>query len=84
VSGGIAPLAHQSQARMRLPPTDPHGISVVAYEVGRQAQMGAMLAVFKVITFSMFSWCRWFSCSNAAPPGGLGRWPTPPGNSGNI
>jgi hypothetical protein len=25
---------------------------VVAYEVGRQAQMGAMLAVFKVITFS--------------------------------
>jgi len=52
VSGGIAPLAHQSQARMRLPPTDPRGLAVVAYEVGRQAQMGAMLAVFKVITFS--------------------------------
>jgi DHA2 family multidrug resistance protein len=38
--------------RLHLSPTDPRGLAVVAYEVGRQAQMGAMLAVFKVITFS--------------------------------
>jgi DHA2 family multidrug resistance protein len=38
--------------RMQLAPTDPRGLAVVAYEVGRQAQMGAMLAVFKVITYS--------------------------------
>ena len=33
-------------------PTDPRGLAVVAREVGRQAQMGAMLDVFKLITFS--------------------------------
>jgi len=38
--------------RMHLSPTDPRGLAVVAYEVGRQAQMGAMLDVFKVITYS--------------------------------
>jgi DHA2 family multidrug resistance protein len=38
--------------RMRLPPNDPRGLAVVAYQVGQQAQMGAMLAVFKLITFS--------------------------------
>lgn len=38
--------------RMHLPPSDPRGLAVVAHEVGRQAQMGAMLAVFKVITWS--------------------------------
>ncbi len=37
---------------MHLSPTDPRGLAVVANEVGRQAQMGAMLDVFKVITFS--------------------------------
>ena len=35
-----------------LAPTDPRGLAVVAREVGRQAQMGAMLDVFKVITWS--------------------------------
>ena len=38
--------------RMHLSPTDPRGLAVVAHEVGRQAQMGAMLDVFKVITCS--------------------------------
>jgi MFS transporter, DHA2 family, multidrug resistance protein len=38
--------------RMGLPPTDPRGLAVVAREVGRQAQMGAMLDVFKLITLS--------------------------------
>ena len=54
--GGFVSRYHEAlveyMARMRLPPTDPRGLAVVAYEVGRQAQMGAMLAVFKVITFS--------------------------------
>ena len=38
--------------RLHLPPTDPRGLAVVAREVGRQAQMGAMLDVFKLITWS--------------------------------
>jgi DHA2 family multidrug resistance protein len=38
--------------RLHLAPTDPRGLAVVAREVGRQAQMGAMLDVFKLITFS--------------------------------
>jgi DHA2 family multidrug resistance protein len=38
--------------RLGLAPTDPRGLAVVAMEVGKQAQMGAMLAVFKVITWS--------------------------------
>jgi DHA2 family multidrug resistance protein len=39
-------------ARLHLPPTDRRGLAVVAREVGRQAQMGAMLDVFKLITLS--------------------------------
>jgi len=38
--------------RMGLSSTDPRGLAVVAREVGRQAQMGAMLDVFKLITWS--------------------------------
>src|SRR6185369_7925126 len=38
--------------RLHLAPTDPRGLAVVARVVGQQAQMGAMLAVFKVITLS--------------------------------
>ena len=38
--------------RMHLGPTDRRGLAVIAREVGRQAQMGAMLDVFKLITFS--------------------------------
>jgi DHA2 family multidrug resistance protein len=38
--------------RLHLSATDPRGLAVVAREVGRQAQMGAMLDVFKLITFS--------------------------------
>jgi DHA2 family multidrug resistance protein len=38
--------------RMGVPATDPRGLAVVAREVGRQAQMGAMLDVFKLITLS--------------------------------
>jgi MFS transporter, DHA2 family, multidrug resistance protein len=38
--------------RMGLSPNDPRGLAVVAHQVGQQAQMGAMLAVFKVITYS--------------------------------
>jgi len=38
--------------RMHMQPNDPRGLAVVAREVGRQAQMGAMLDVFKLITFS--------------------------------
>ncbi|HEX6396984.1 MAG TPA: DHA2 family efflux MFS transporter permease subunit [Steroidobacteraceae bacterium] len=38
--------------RMGLSATDPRGLAVVAREVGRQAQMGAMLDVFKLITWS--------------------------------
>jgi DHA2 family multidrug resistance protein len=38
--------------RLHLQPTDPRGLAVVAREVGRQAQMGAMLDVFKLITLS--------------------------------
>jgi DHA2 family multidrug resistance protein len=38
--------------RMHLQPTDPRGLAVVAREVGRQAEMGAMLDVFKLITLS--------------------------------
>ena len=38
--------------RLGVAPTDPRGLAVVAREVGRQAQMGAMLDVFWVITYS--------------------------------
>jgi DHA2 family multidrug resistance protein len=37
---------------LHLSPTDPHAIALVAAELGRQAQMGAMLAVFQVTTWS--------------------------------
>jgi DHA2 family multidrug resistance protein len=39
-------------SRLHLQPTDPRGLAVVAREVGRQAQMGAMLDAFHVITWS--------------------------------
>jgi hypothetical protein len=38
--------------RMHLSATDPRGLAVIAREVGRQAQMAAMLDVFRLITFS--------------------------------
>jgi DHA2 family multidrug resistance protein len=38
--------------RLGLPPTDPRGLAVVAHQVGLQAQMGAMLDVFKLIAWS--------------------------------
>jgi DHA2 family multidrug resistance protein len=38
--------------RLHMAPTDPRGLAVVARELGRQAQMGAMLDVFKLITWS--------------------------------
>jgi len=54
--GGYVSQYHEAlvtyMRRMHLSPTDPRGLAVVAHEVGRQAQMGAMLAVFKVITYS--------------------------------
>jgi len=37
---------------MHLAPTDPRGLAVMARQVARQAQMGAMLDVFKLITIS--------------------------------
>jgi hypothetical protein len=37
---------------LHLAPTDPHAMALVAAELGRQAQMGAMLAVFQVTTWS--------------------------------
>jgi DHA2 family multidrug resistance protein len=38
--------------RLHLPPADPRGLAIVARVVGQQAQMGAMLDVFKLITWS--------------------------------
>jgi MFS transporter, DHA2 family, multidrug resistance protein len=38
--------------QLNLRPTDPRGLAVVARVVGQQAQMGAMLDVFKLITLS--------------------------------
>jgi DHA2 family multidrug resistance protein len=38
--------------RLHLTPTDPHGLAIVAHQVAQQAQMGAMLDVFKLITLS--------------------------------
>jgi MFS transporter, DHA2 family, multidrug resistance protein len=37
---------------LHLAPTDRRGLAVLAQQVGRQAEMGAMLDVFKVITYS--------------------------------
>ena len=37
---------------LHLAPTDPHAMALVAAELARQAQMGAMVAVFKVTTWS--------------------------------
>ena len=37
---------------LQLAPTDPHAMALVAAELARQAQMGAMLAVFQVTTWS--------------------------------
>jgi MFS transporter, DHA2 family, multidrug resistance protein len=39
-------------ARLGLRPTDPRGLAIIAREVGMQAQMGAILDAFKLITFS--------------------------------
>lgn len=38
--------------RLHLTPTDPRGLALVARQVAQQAQMGAMLDVFKLITLS--------------------------------
>ncbi|MEO8065088.1 MAG: hypothetical protein ABI821_20335 [Pseudomonadota bacterium] len=38
--------------RLHMSPTVPRGLAVVARELGRQAQMGAMLDVFNLITWS--------------------------------
>lgn len=38
--------------RLHLSPTDPRGLTIVAREVATQAQLGAMLDVFKLITLS--------------------------------
>ncbi len=50
----LAVDAAEAQLELANPPvaTDPRGLAVVAREVGRQAQMSAMLDVFQVITFS--------------------------------
>jgi len=37
---------------LHMQPTDPRGLAIVARQVGMQAQMGAMLDVFKLITWS--------------------------------
>ena len=37
---------------LHLSPTDPRGLALVAHQVAQQAQMGAMLDVFKLITLS--------------------------------
>jgi DHA2 family multidrug resistance protein len=38
-----------------LSPTDPHAMAVVAAQIGRQAEMAAMLDVFKVTTWSFLA-----------------------------
>lgn len=38
--------------RLHLAPTDPRGLAIVAQQVATQAQLGAMLDVFKLITLS--------------------------------
>ncbi|MFL6548870.1 MAG: DHA2 family efflux MFS transporter permease subunit [Povalibacter sp.] len=38
--------------QLHLSPTDPRGLAVVARQVAQQSEMGAMLDVFKVITWS--------------------------------
>ncbi len=40
---------------LHLSPTDPHAMAVVAAEIGRQAEMAAMLDVFKVTTWSFLA-----------------------------
>ena len=39
-------------ARLGLRPTDPRGLALIAREIGMQAQMGALLDAFKLITWS--------------------------------
>jgi DHA2 family multidrug resistance protein len=38
--------------RLHLPPRDPHGLAVIAQQIGAQSQMIAMLDAFKLITLS--------------------------------
>ena len=38
--------------RMHLAPNDPRGLAVVAHEVARQAEMGALLDTFRAVTLS--------------------------------
>jgi hypothetical protein len=37
---------------LHLAPTDPHAMALIAAQVGRQAEMNAMLDVFKVTAWS--------------------------------
>jgi DHA2 family multidrug resistance protein len=37
---------------LHLAPTDPHAMALIAAQIGRQAQMNAMLDVFKVTAWS--------------------------------
>jgi DHA2 family multidrug resistance protein len=39
-------------AQLHLAPTDPHALAVIAQDILRQAQIGAMLDVFKLTTWS--------------------------------
>lgn len=59
VFGGRGAQVNEHQAafvdylrRLHLAPGDPRGLAVVARGVGRQAQMGAILDAFKLITWS--------------------------------
>jgi DHA2 family multidrug resistance protein len=40
---------------LHLSATDPHAMAVVAAEIGRQAEMGAMLDVFRLTTWSFLA-----------------------------
>jgi DHA2 family multidrug resistance protein len=40
---------------LHLSPTDPHAMAMVAAQVAKQAEMGAMLAVFQVTTWSFLA-----------------------------
>jgi DHA2 family multidrug resistance protein len=42
-------------ASLHLSPTDPHAMALVAAQIGREAEMGAMLDVFRVTTWSFLA-----------------------------
>jgi DHA2 family multidrug resistance protein len=46
------PALQSYLAQLHLSPTDPHALAVVAQDILRQAQIGAMLDVFKLTTWS--------------------------------